>query len=144
MADFIFNESDFRALFPAFSQPSLYPPIRLQTMWDSATNFISPVNYGYLNGDARQYALNLMTAHLTALNDMIAAGQTPGIVQGATIDKVTITLVPPPDKGQFAWWLNQTGYGQQLLVLLKSKVVGGFVIGGLPETVALRKVYGIS
>jgi hypothetical protein len=84
-----------------------------------------------------------MTAHLAAISVLIAAGQIPGLVQNATIDKITVGLTPPPIPNQFQWWLNITPYGQQLLAMLQVNSVGGFYIGGLPERSAIRKVYGI-
>lgn len=84
-----------------------------------------------------------MTAHLTALSDLAAQSQTPGYEQSATIDKVSVSLTPPPNKNQWQFWLNTTPYGMQLLALLQSKSAGGFYIGGLPETAAFKKVAGI-
>lgn len=144
-----FNVAEFRLAFPAFASTETYPDALLQGNWDSAACIISPKDYGYLHGACRARALNLLTAHLTALGDIIKAGgsnpggNVPGLVQSATIDKVTVTLTPPPVKTQFAWWLSLTPYGQQLFALLQAKAVGGFVIGGLPEGAAFRKVGGM-
>lgn len=138
-----FDVAIFREQFPAFANETTFPDAMLQMYWDMATCYISDYNCGWLYGDCRRLAIDLMTAHLTALSVLIAAGQTPGLVQSATIDKVSVSLTPPPIPNQWQWWLALTPYGQQLLALLQVKSVGGFYIGGLPEGGAFRKVGGI-
>ena len=133
----------FRLSFPAFASDSTYPEPLLSAHWEAAICYVSPQDDGYLQGECRARALNLMTAHLMALADSVKAGQTPGMVSAATIDKVTVTLTPPPIKSQWQWWLSLTPYGQQLLALLSANAVGGFYLGGLPEGSAFRRVHGI-
>ncbi len=138
-----FDVSAFRLSFPAFANDAAYSDVSLRANWDAATCYVSPQSYGYLHGECRTRALNLMTAHLVALADTVKAGQTPGMVSAATIDKVTVTLTPPPIKSQWQWWLSLTPYGQQLLALLSASAAGGFYISGLPESSAFRRVHGI-
>jgi len=128
MSVIVFDVDLFRASFPAFANKQQYPDEVIAGYWDVAAMYISTSNYGYLQGDARARALNLMAAHLAKLSDMINAGQTPGLVQGSTIDKISVTLTPPPAPDQFTWWLNLTGYGAQLAALLAVKAVGGFYV----------------
>lgn len=128
MSVIVFDVDLFRASFPAFANKQQYPDEVIAGYWDVAAMYISTSNYGYLQGDARARALNLMAAHLAKLSDMINAGQTPGLVQGSTIDKISVTLTPPPAPDQFTWWLNLTGYGAQLAALLAIKAVGGFYV----------------
>jgi len=137
-----FDVTEFREQFPQFANPVEFPDALLQGYWDAAICYINPHDYGYLTGDCLQRALNLMTAHLAALAVLIADGQNPGFAESATIDKVSVTLQPPPVKNQFTWWLSTTPYGAQLLALLGVKGVGGFYIGGLPEQSAILKVGG--
>lgn len=143
MSVITFDVNKFRTDFPAFANATTYPDATLQGYFDAATCFVSPQNCGTLRDGCRARALNLMTAHLAALADIIASGQTPGQVQSATIDKVSVTMTPPPNKNQWSWWLGLTPYGQQLLALLAAKSVGGFYVGGSPEGSAFRKVYGV-
>lgn len=137
-----FDVTAFRAQCPAFADATLYSDAALQGYWDAAACHISTTDYGWLNGECRARALNLMTAHLAALSSLIASGQAPGVMQSASIDKVTISLTPPPLKSQWQWWLSATPYGAQLLALLQSKAVGGFYVGGAPERSAFRSVGG--
>ncbi len=143
MAVVLFNVTAFRAAFPEFANTTLYPTPLLQGYWDSATCIISDTDYGYLNLKARTRALNLLTAHLAKLGTMIAAGETVGLVNSATIDKVSVSLTPPPNKNQWQWWLSLTPYGAELLALLQAQSIGGMYIGGFPERSAFRKAYGV-
>lgn len=124
-----YNDATFRALFTSYANAIAYPEAMVQLFWDNATAYISNRSGGCYCGGlslAQQtLALNQMTAHLLYLNGIIATNNTPGIVTGATIDKVTITLEPPPQTNQWQWWLNQSPYGQQLLALLQVASVGG-------------------
>jgi hypothetical protein len=128
MSDIVFDVDAFRTAFPAFANKQTYPDVTLSGYWDVAAMYISTSNYGYLSGAARGRALDLMTAHIARLAGMIAVGQTPGLVQGSTIDKISVTLTPPPASDQFTWWLNLTNYGAQLAALLAVKAVGGFYV----------------
>lgn len=84
-----------------------------------------------------------MTAHLTQLSTMAAAGQATGVGQSATVGAVSVSMVPPPIKSGFQYWLASTPYGMQLWALLNVKGAGGLYVGGLPEKTAFRKVGGI-
>jgi hypothetical protein len=125
-----YNDAAFRALFPAFANMTAFSQATLQAYWDSATAYISNRNGGCYWGGmtlAQQtLALNQMTAHLVALSGLIASGQTPGLLVGATVDKISVTIEPPPSPNQWQYWLQTTPYGQQLLALLQVASVGGF------------------
>jgi len=144
-----FNYAAFIAQFPNFANETAFPVATLQLTWDVATCFVSPVQYGWLLPPARLQVLNLYTAHLTQLalqmnnaNGMPGDSQ-PGLIQNSTIGRVSVGLTPPPLPDQFQWYLNQTGYGQLILALLKVYAVGGWMVGGQPERSAIRQVYGI-
>jgi len=139
---FVFDIAQFRIDFPAFADPTLFSDARLQIYWDWATCYISDCDYGYLQGSCRYFAIELMVAHLAQLNIIIAAGETPGQVIGATISKISVTFQGSPNPNQWQWWLNQTPFGQQLLALLQTASAGGFYIGGSPERIAFRTVGG--
>lgn len=146
MAIILFDVAKFRTDFPEFANPVTYPNAMLQGYWDSATCIMSDRTYGCngLNVKARTRALYLLTAHLAKLGTLIAAGQTPGQVQSATIDKISVSMTPPPNKNQWQWWLGNTPYGAQLLALLQAHTVGGFYFTtNPPETTGFRKNYGV-
>ncbi len=141
----IFNPVAFREQFPAFQ---CTPPIAnsaLQGYFDLATAYISNPNCGNyrriggLSEAQRTQALYLMTAHLGTIARSIEAGDTVGVLTAATVDKVSVTLEPPPAPNQWQYWLNSTPYGQQLLALLQVVSVGGVYIGARPELSAFRR-----
>lgn len=140
MATIFFNADTFKANFPAFKN---VPASALELTWSAATNYMTDQTSLCFAGSwppkKQEYALQLMTAHLQFLNAQVNAGQGVGLMQSATIDKVTVQLTPPPVPNQFRFWLNQSPYGQSLLSLLETAVVGGFLAGGWPVAGTLRR-----
>lgn len=138
-----FDYDLFVSQIPQYSNPLIYPEVTIENFWNMAICYVSDVgNFGCLQGACRQYAINLMTAHLIFINSLIISGQTPSIVDDATVDKVHVGLVPPNVPNQFDWWLNTSPYGQQLLALLEVSSVGGFSIGGSPVLASFGYPYG--
>jgi hypothetical protein len=123
-----FDLAAFRAAFPAFANATTYPDTTLEGYFDVAAVYLSTTDYGALTLLPRTRALNLLTAHLAALAATQAAGNTPGFVQSATIDKISVTLTPPSNQSDFTWWLNGTPYGAQLAALLSMHAVGGLYV----------------
>lgn len=133
----------FRETFDQFCSEAEYSNGKITLQWDVATCYISDVDCGRLNGKCRERAIQMMTAHLLFISDLIDDGSTPGQVTASTIDKVSVTLQPPPHgDDQWSWWLNTTPYGAQLEALLATASVGGFYIGGRPERRGFRKIGG--
>ena len=132
----------FRGLFPAYANVTTYPDADVEMNLETAQMYISGEDYGRLAGTSRERAIYLMTAHLFFLSDLIASGQTPGMVSSSSIDKISVTLTPPPIKNQLHWWLGLSAYGQQLLALLMARSVGGFTVGGSAERSNFRKFDG--
>lgn len=138
-----FDVVKFREQFPEFKNPTTYPDAQLQGYWDVATAIIDPNDNCFLKGNQLQQALNLLTAHLAKLYSFVDKGKTVGLLQGATVDKVSVTLTPPPLKTGYQWWLAQTPYGAQLWALTQAITAGGFWFGGLPELSSFRKTAGV-
>ncbi|ENU3061691.1 DUF4054 domain-containing protein [Escherichia coli] len=151
MAAIIFDADLFRQQIPVFSDVTKYPDALIDSWWIQASCYICTEDYGWLNGNSRALAINLMAAHLLTLSAQQsgASGSSSiagagGIVTGATIDKVSVSLAPPPAAtDEWDYWLSLTPFGQRLLALLRVKSVGGFYVGLLPERSAFRKVGGI-
>lgn len=139
-----YDDAQFRATIPFFANATTYPQALMQQFFTNGIAYISNYNAGILQGDRRQLALYLMTGHLAALNDLIIAndGSVPGLVTNAKVDKVQVQITPPPAKDQWEYWLNLTPWGQQLLALLQVASAGGFFIGGRPEGLGFRRVFG--
>lgn len=144
MTTILFDPSVFRAQAPQFANTAIYPDAQIQAQWNLATSYISDSRvvgaWERISAGQQVSALNLMTAHLMSLNLAIASGQPAGVVQGASIDKISVQMVPPPDLNGWRWWLCQTPYGQQLVALLEVAAVGGrFVSAGAPVLAAFRR-----
>lgn len=126
----------FRLLFPEFKDVTKYPDGYLELQLSAAQDYISPYNGCSLNGKSRERAIYLAAAHLITLSQKTANGDmSNGLKQSATIDKVSVSYVPPPAKNQFSWWFNQTPYGSQLLALLRAKASAGIFANGSYENV---------
>lgn len=143
MAQHTFDVSAFRIMFCEFADATKYPGIALQMHWDNGTNYIHSYDNQLIDGANLQFALNLMTAHLAKSFSMINSGTVPGVINSATEGSVSVSMTPPPTKNMWQWWLATTPYGIQLLALLQSLTVGGFIIGGAPELAAFRRVGGV-
>lgn len=142
MGYFTFDVAAFRVAFPAFANATTYTDPFLQMCWDVACNYIKNNNYGYLNGDARDRALNLLTAHIAQFSTASGANLPTGTVTSSTVGSVSVAVLQPPVKNQLQFWLLSTPYGVELMALLEVKAVGGVYVGGLPERTAFRKVGG--
>jgi hypothetical protein len=132
----------FRTALPDFTSDVTYTDAAVTLNLETAQMYISSDDYGVISGTSRERAIYLMTAHLFALSALITAGQTPGMVQSSGIDKISVSLTPPPVKTQFQWWLSLTGYGQQLLAMFVLRSVGGLYVGGSAERSNFRKFDG--
>ena len=144
MANIPLNIESFRLTFDAFRNAETHPDARLNAQYVMATCYVSnDANAGFLSTECRELALQLMLAHLLYLGDLIASGGNTGQIVGASEDGVSVSLTPPPNEGQFAWWLNTSPYGQQLNTMLENNTIGGVYLGSLPEQQGFRKIGGI-
>lgn len=131
MAEHTIDLATFRLLFPAFANTALYSDARLTATFEMATAYLGAYDGCTLYGAVLQNALNLLTAHLLQLSTALAMGQTAsGVITGATIDKVSVTLAAPPTTSGWKYWLATTPYGLQLWALLSIKAAGGGYYGG--------------
>lgn len=145
MAAIIFDPAAFREQFHSFQCTPAISNETLQAYFDTATMYINNPNCGNytliggLSAAQRRQCLYLMTAHLGTIARSIEAGSVVGVMTGATVDKVSVTLEPPPAANQWQYWLQSTAYGQQLLSLLSVVGAGGFYINPRPELSAFRR-----
>lgn len=141
----VLDIATFRLLFPAFISETLYPDATLNLYYGVAGDYISQEDsaVGGLSGHSLDYALNLLTAHLSFLAVKSKSGKMSGVASAVSVDAVSVTLVPPPVKSAFQFWLSQSPYGLELYGFLNFKSAGGWTVGGSPETGAFRKVAGI-
>lgn len=139
-----YNDADFRAQFPAFADTTAYPEATLAGYWTMGTVYINE-NGGpgwECNLAQLQLALDLMAAHLAQSYTLINTGVPSVIVTGSTEGTVTVSMLPPPVKSAFGYWLATTPYGAQLRALLRVVAGVGLFVGGSPERSAFRKAGG--
>jgi hypothetical protein len=145
MATHTFNYPLFQQQVPAMA--SSPDESVLQVYFDMATTFANNGNdswCGGFNGSTLDLILNLLTAHIAQIQNLIAAGQTQiSITTGAGIDKVNVSLMQPPVKNMFQYWLATTPYGEQVLAMARMQFAGGFYAAvGNFERHGFRKVGG--
>lgn len=141
MVTHVFDLPTFQALFPALTNVTVSTgPL----FWGAATSSMSDQDNCAIEGDSLQYALNLLTAHIAALAKLLASGQTTvAVMTGASVDKVSVSVSPPPARDAWDYWLQTTPYGLNFLALLEMKSSGGWYFGGAPERQGFRKARGV-
>lgn len=124
--------AEFRTDFPEFADTVKYTNASLNAFISQAECYISTSNiHGPLRDNARKLGIELMTAHLQTLQDRILSGQTAtGQVASTSIDAISVSLVAPPNRTMFQYWLGLTPYGQRYLALLTAQAPAGFYFGG--------------
>jgi hypothetical protein len=139
MAVIIFDPVKFRSMIPEFSDATKWPDELLALYWNQAICVAEDEG-----DDCTEMQLYLLMGHLLKIHiNTLLKNKQGGFVSSSSIDKVSVTKVAPPSSDMFEWWLGQTPYGQQLLVMLQVAGVGGLYVGGLPERTAFRKVGGV-
>ncbi len=138
--EYPFNQALFIEQYPEFAVQSVQSS--LPGYWTIANSYVDNLDSFLLNGADLQLALNLMTAHIAKVFQLIGLGKTSVIVTGASEGTVSLTAAPPPALDGWKWWLGTTEYGKMLWALLDAKASGGAYVGGRPERSAFRKVFG--
>lgn len=119
-----YTEQVFISQFPEFEETQ-----NIELYINRALLYISP--YSAFCSERKQYVVFLLAAHLMALQNDLNNGETTGGLQtGASIDKVSVTVAPPPFSDGFEYWLNQTTYGQQLLAFFNVMASVPNYVGG--------------
>lgn len=148
MAEHTLDLDQFRATFPPFADPALFTDAFIESQWDLATAFMNPWDSCFINGARLQQALNLLTAHLIFLSELInkgaasGGGAQVGPMASASIDKVAVSMVAPPTRNGWQYWLSSSPYGLTLWALLQALAAGGFYFGGSREREGFRKIGG--
>lgn len=132
----------FRAAFPQFASEAVFPDATITLRWTEATVYIGADDGCLLSGAALQLALEYLTAHLMASFVIIGRGQTPGVITDSRVDKVAVSVAPPPTRDGWRYWLATTPYGMALWALLTARSAGGWYAGGRPERLGFRGIAG--
>lgn len=133
------NQADLRLSFPYFADPNFFSYQQLDLAVLAARGQIPATNYGRLQGPQRLRAIYLLAAHMLYIQKQASGGGSAGVVTMSTVDKVSVAMMAPPAKTQWAWWLSQSPYGVELQGLLATKGAGGFYVPGSIERFGFRK-----
>jgi hypothetical protein len=129
MITIAFDAAIFRIQIPVYADVLLYPDTMIQSWWDIATDYVSTTDYGYLSGNSRVLAINLLAAHLM-FTDQNPSGGGSGILTSASEGSVSVSMHVYTTKSLFLQWLLSSPYGRQLAALLTAKAAGGIYAGG--------------
>lgn len=133
------NQADLRLNFPYFNDPNFFTYLQLDLAITAARGQIPATNYGRIQGPTKLRAIYLLAAHMLYVQRQAMGGGTAGVVTSSTVDKVSVMMMTPPAKTQWAWWLSQSPYGVELQGLLATKSAGGFYVPGSIERMGFRK-----
>ena len=137
-----YNDPNFRAQFPAFSDPTAYPAASLQFAWNMGANWISqtPSCNGMSLAQVQQ-AADLMGAVVTyqlfgpastsgGSPSYSQSGEAPGAVQSASEGSVSASFQLPNigNSGFNSMLLASPPYGRMLLALLQVAASVGFYV----------------
>lgn len=142
MAIIEFDVDAFRAQFPGLFPNPPNTDAFIEIFWDAAICYVSNSTVGSLSEACRRQVLNLVTAHLITLMESSVAGNQPGFITSASIDKISVSILAPPNKNAFQVFLNQTPFGIQAYAMLFAAGVGGFYAGGFNELGSFRRASG--
>ena len=133
--------NSFRVNFAKFANETDYPADLLNSQYEVGKCYIADDDCT-LNEKCREYALQLMLAHLLYIQDLINSGAPSTIVTSATEGAVSATLAEPPNSDTWTYWFSLSPYGLQFLSMLSAASVGGFYVGGSPERRGFRGISG--
>ncbi len=140
----------FREMFEAFSDADIYTDSAINLAWMKTTFIAETTDNWLLSGERLQNLLYFITAHFLYMSSASATGGAGGegssgggIVTSATEGSVSVSFATPNVSDFTKYMLSQSEYGLEVLSLLKSLVVGGVLIGGAPETAAIRDTGGV-
>lgn len=129
--DVITSVADFRKQIPFFYDSIIYPDELVETTIKQATFFVTKIDFGRLNGEARVYAIYLMTAHLLRINTINQENNGGALTYetSASIDNVSVSVAPPIGRDLRERWYEYSSWGIQLRALLAAKSCIPFPIG---------------
>jgi hypothetical protein len=142
MALIALNIVTFRVNFPLFANDAVYSDVLLSAQYEIGKCYIAD-NECTMPEACREYALQLMLAHLLYIRDQVNAGNNIGVITQASEGDVSVSLAMPLVDNEWHYWFNSSPFGRDLVALLNGQSVGGFYAGGNPERKAFRKAGGI-
>ena len=112
MATHVIDPATWRGQYPEFAG---LVDATVTAYVSMASVHLSPDDGLILSGSAVDLALGLMTAHIAKLMTMAAAGNSGAPVTSASEGAVSVSMVAPPAKSGWQFWMAQTPYGLSLI-----------------------------
>lgn len=131
----------FRVIFPLYSNEETYPDLLLNAQYEIGKCYIEDSDCA-MEETCREYALQLMLAHLLYIRDLVNSGANVGVITSASEGDVSVSLAQPNVDSAWDYWFNSTPFGTELLAMLSLQAVGGFYVGGSMERKGFRKIGG--
>jgi len=133
MAVVVFDATEFRTLYPAFTDESAYPNATLAAYFNQGTEFIgnndnSLVPYNPSATPAvtvRKSALYATTCHLLTLLSGSGATSPNGAIASASEGSVSTSFQLITGQSQSAQWWNQTRCGAIAYLMIRKYILGG-------------------
>lgn len=132
-----FDREVFLSFWPEFNDTTVYPSELVENIGKRARFYVTGDNSMHLDGEDRNYARSLMTAHMIVLAvraRTLATNQSTtgsggaagsvggvggsGILQSASVGGVSVSMAVPQSNDAWSYWLNQTPYGQEYLAFM--------------------------
>lgn len=134
IADFDYDA--FAIRFPEFDELGME---RVKAYWDEANIFLKNDATSPIAWAQRGPILNLMAAHIAALNaaalpgQLASSGGLVGRISSASEGSVSVSLEPMgTGSSALGAWLNQTRYGSLLWAMLQRYLVARYIPGRQP------------
>jgi hypothetical protein len=141
MATIPLGTASFRVNFLQYADETAYPDMLLNAQYEIGKCYVAD-NDCTMAESCREYALQLMLAHLLYVRDLTTGGGTVGVITSASEGDVSVSLAQPNVDDSWTYWFSSSPYGKELLALLGAQSVGGFYVGGMPERKGFRKIGG--
>ena len=144
-----FDRDIFFSQFPEFKDTNLYPSELVEAAGKRSRFYVTYCQSAHLDGEDRKYVRALMTAHLIVLicrnrqnggnggtqggTDGGGVGGTvgalggSGIISNASVGGVSVSMSVPDSQNAWAFWLNQTPYGQEIQAFLENSCPAGIM-----------------
>lgn len=144
-----FDRDIFFSTFPEFKDKTLYPAELVESAGKRSRFYVTYEQAAHLDGEERKYVRALMTAHLIVLTcrnrqnagnggtqggtdgggvgGAVGAVGGSGIISSASVGGVSVSMSVPDSQNPWAYWLNQTQYGQEILAFLGNACPAGIM-----------------
>lgn len=113
------NISTFRSRFGEFGSSNEFSDGELSSLYEIAIIYCVGIE------SWRDYAQQLMLAHMLKIKELSASGNAPRQISSASESSVSVSVVPPPSSNELSYWYQLTTYGQQLAALYRTKAPEG-------------------